>query len=65
MSDYTAFPVSTNERVLPGIDMTGKIALVRYGGNFRGLKVKVAQDAGAAGILIYTDPSEDGECRSS
>lgn len=32
-----------------GVDMTGKIALVRYGGNFRGLKVKAAQDAGAVG----------------
>ena len=29
--------------------MNGKIAMVRYGGNFRGLKVKAAQDAGAAG----------------
>lgn len=29
--------------------MTGKIAIVRYGGNFRGLKVKAAQEAGAAG----------------
>ena len=36
---------------------------MRYGGNFRGLKVKVAQDAGAAGILIFSDPSEDGECK--
>lgn len=32
--------------------MTGKIAIVRYGGNFRGLKVKAAQDAGAAGKLL-------------
>jgi len=29
--------------------MKGKIAIVRYGGNFRGLKVKAAQDAGAVG----------------
>lgn len=34
---------------LLGVDMNGKIAMVRYGGNFRGLKVKAAQDAGAAG----------------
>lgn len=32
-----------------GVDMTGKIAIVRYGGNFRGLKIKAAQEAGAAG----------------
>jgi hypothetical protein len=23
-----------------GVDLTGKIALVKYGGNFRGLKIK-------------------------
>ena len=34
--------------------MTGKIALVRYGGNFRGLKVKAAQDAGAVGEYIQS-----------
>lgn len=43
--------------------MTGKIAMVRYGGNFRGLKVKAAQDAGAAGVLIYSDPAEDGDSK--
>jgi hypothetical protein len=25
---------------MAGIDLTGKIALVKYGGNFRGLKIK-------------------------
>lgn len=44
-----------------GIDLKGKIAMVRYGGNFRGLKVKAAQDAGAAGVIIYSDPGDDGE----
>ena len=32
-----------------GVDLTGKIAIVRYGGVFRGLKVKAAQEAGAIG----------------
>lgn len=27
-----------------GIDFSGKIALVKYGGNFRGLKIKGTQD---------------------
>jgi len=43
-----------------GIDVKGKIALVRYGGNFRGLKVRNAQKRGAAGILIFSDPADDG-----
>ncbi|WFC97420.1 glutamate carboxypeptidase II [Malassezia yamatoensis] len=42
-----------------GIDFHGKIVLVRYGEMFRGLKVRAAQEAGAAGVLIYTDLKED------
>jgi N-acetylated-alpha-linked acidic dipeptidase len=43
-----------------GIDIRGKIAIVRYGRSWRGLKAKLAQDNGAAGCLIYSDPREDG-----
>jgi N-acetylated-alpha-linked acidic dipeptidase len=43
-----------------GVDLKGKIALARYGGNFRGYKAKFAQEAGAAGLLIYTDPADSG-----
>lgn len=43
-----------------GVDVKGKIAVARYGSIFRGLKVKFAQDNGAVGVLLYTDPSEDG-----
>ena len=43
-----------------GVDFTGKIVLTRYGGIFRGLKIKGAQELGAAGILIYSDPRDDG-----
>jgi N-acetylated-alpha-linked acidic dipeptidase len=46
-----------------GISVDGKIALVRYGGAFRGLKVKEAQDRGAVGVLIYSDPADDGYMR--
>ncbi|KAH3684279.1 hypothetical protein WICPIJ_004754 [Wickerhamomyces pijperi] len=42
-----------------GVDVTGKIVVVRYGGLFRGLKVKFAQEAGAVGVLIYSDPADD------
>lgn len=43
-----------------GIDCTGKIVLARYGGNYRGYKVKFAEEAGAAGLLIYLDPGDSG-----
>ena len=42
------------------IDVRGKIILVRYGKNFRGVKALVAQEHGAAGLLIYSDPADDG-----
>jgi N-acetylated-alpha-linked acidic dipeptidase len=51
--DYTAI-----EKL--GIDVKDKIVLVRYGGLFRGLKVRNAQKKGARGILIYSDPADDG-----
>ncbi|MDG3006570.1 M28 family metallopeptidase [Paludisphaera mucosa] len=43
-----------------GIDVRDKIVLCRYGGLFRGLKVLNAQKRGARGILIYSDPGDDG-----
>ena len=43
-----------------GVSVRGKIVLARYGGNFRGYKAKFAQAAGAAGLLIYTDPDDTG-----
>ena len=46
-----------------GIDVKGKIILTRYGGNFRGVKVYIAQEKGAAGVLIYSDPADDGYYR--
>ena len=42
------------------IDVRGKIVLVRYGQNFRGVKALVAQEHGAAGLIIYSDPADDG-----
>ena len=43
-----------------GISVKGKIVLVRYGQNYRGVKVFIAQEYGAAGVLIYSDPADDG-----
>ena len=43
-----------------GVDVRGKIVIVRYGNSFRGVKAKVAQDNGAIGCIIYSDPADDG-----
>ncbi len=43
-----------------GIDVKGKILLVRYGQNFRGVKSFVAEEYGASGVIIYSDPIDDG-----
>lgn len=47
--------------VKAGVALEGKIAIARYGGIFRGLKVKRAQELGAVGIILYSDPGDDGE----
>ena len=43
-----------------GISVKGKIVVARYGAGWRGLKVKLAQEHGAVGCLIYSDPADDG-----
>jgi N-acetylated-alpha-linked acidic dipeptidase len=42
------------------IDVKGKIVIVRYGENFRGVKSFIAQEHGAAAVIIYSDPWDDG-----
>jgi N-acetylated-alpha-linked acidic dipeptidase len=46
-----------------GVRLEGKIALARYGGNYRGYKAKFAEEAGAVGLIIYTDPADSGYMR--
>uniref|UniRef100_A0AAQ5Z008 Aminopeptidase NAALADL1 n=1 Tax=Amphiprion ocellaris TaxID=80972 RepID=A0AAQ5Z008_AMPOC len=41
-----------------GINVTGKIVIVRYGKIFRGNKVKNAILAGAKGIIMFSDPAD-------
>lgn len=43
-----------------GVDVKGKIVVARYGQGWRGLKPKLAQDHGAVGCIIYSDPRDDG-----
>ena len=43
-----------------GVSVEGKIVLVRYGQSFRGVKAQQAEQRGAKGVLIYSDPADDG-----
>jgi N-acetylated-alpha-linked acidic dipeptidase len=43
-----------------GVSVKGTIAIARYGGGWRGLKPKLAQENGAIGCIIYSDPANDG-----
>ena len=46
-----------------GVSVEGKIVIARYGRSWRGIKAKLAQDNGAVGALLYSDPEEDGYYR--
>ncbi len=48
-----------------GIDLQGKVCLARYGGNFRGFKAKWAEEAGAAAMIIFTDPGDSGPAKGA
>ena len=46
-----------------GVSVKGKIAIARYGRSFRGIKAREAEKNGAVGLLIYSDPADDGYVR--
>ncbi len=48
-----------------GIDCEGRIVLARYGGNYRGYKARFAEEAGAVGLVVYTDPADSGDDRGA
>lgn len=43
-----------------GVDVRGKVAVARYGRSYRGVKARLAEEAGAAALLLYSDPRDDG-----
>lgn len=43
-----------------GINVKGKIVIAKYGHSWRGIKPKIAQEQGAVGCIIYSDPQDDG-----
>jgi len=53
-------PADYKELARYGVDVGGKIVITRYGNGWRGLKPKLAQEHGAIGCIIYSDPRDDG-----
>ena len=43
-----------------GVSVRGRIVIARYGAGWRGLKPRLAQEQGAVGCIIYSDPRDDG-----
>ena len=39
-----------------GVSVAGKVVIAQYGGNFRGYKVKFAEERGAIGVIMFNDP---------
>lgn len=46
-----------------GVSVRGRIAIARYGRSFRGIKAREAEKHGAVGLIIYSDPADDGYLR--
>lgn len=46
-----------------GVSVKGKIVVARYGKSYRGIKAREAEKHGAIGLIIYSDPAEDGYAR--
>lgn len=59
---YVNYGTADDYRALDslGISVKGKLVLARYGRGYRGVKLKLAEDRGAAGLIIYSDPADDG-----
>jgi len=59
---YVNYGMQEDYRTLQrlGVSVKGKIVIARYGAGWRGLKPKLAQDHGAIGCIIYSDPADDG-----
>lgn len=59
---YVNYGMQDDYKVLQrmGISVSGKIVIARYGAGWRGLKPKLAQEHGAIGCLVYSDPADDG-----
>jgi N-acetylated-alpha-linked acidic dipeptidase len=59
---YVGFGLARDYAALDsmGVDVRGKVVLARYGRSFRGIKAREAERAGAAALILYSDPLDDG-----
>ncbi|XP_070577786.1 putative N-acetylated-alpha-linked acidic dipeptidase [Ptychodera flava] len=46
------------EEIAPDLNLTGKILIARYGKIFRGNKALHAEQYGAVGLILYSDPAD-------
>ncbi|MGH3322288.1 MAG: transferrin receptor-like dimerization domain-containing protein [Nocardioidaceae bacterium] len=46
-----------------GVSVKGKIVIARYGQVYRGVKTNLAAKHGAKGVILYSDPADDGYVR--
>jgi N-acetylated-alpha-linked acidic dipeptidase len=57
-ADYAALKAA-------GVEVAGRIVLARYGRSHRAVKVFTAEQAGAVGVILYSDPADDGQARGA
>ncbi len=43
-----------------GVSVTGRVVIARYGRSYRGIKAREAEAHGAAALILYSDPQDDG-----
>ena len=62
---YVNYGLIEDYKTLDSLGQTvkGKIAIARYGRSFRGIKAREAQKRGAVGLIVYSDPQDDGYFR--
>ncbi len=62
---YVNYGLGDDYRALDsmGVSVRGRVVVARYGRSFRGIKAREAERRGAAALLIYSDPADDGYAR--
>lgn len=53
-------PTDYDQLAQLGVSVKGRIVIARYGRSFRGIKSREAEKHGAAGLILYSDPADDG-----
>lgn len=46
-----------------GVTVRGRVVIARYGRSYRGIKAREAERNGAAALILYSDPADDGYVR--